>query len=69
MASVVKVIELIAQSDKSWDDAAQSAVREAAKTVKQIKSVWIDNFSCEVEGERITRYRVNAKVSFVVEGR
>jgi flavin-binding protein dodecin len=69
MASVVKVIELIAQSDKSWDDAAQSAVKEAAKTVKQIKSVWIDNFSCEVEGERITRYRVNAKVSFVVEGR
>lgn len=68
MASVVKVIELIAQSDKSWDDAAQSAVKEAAKTVKQIKSVWIDNFSCEVEGERITRYRVNAKVSFLVEG-
>jgi flavin-binding protein dodecin len=69
MASVVKVIELIAQSDKSWDDAAQSAVKEAAKTVKQIKSVWIDNFSCEVQGERITSYRVNAKVSFLVEGR
>jgi flavin-binding protein dodecin len=68
MASVVKVIELIAQSDKSWDDAAQSAVKEAARTVKQIKSVWIDNFSCEVEGDRITRYRVNAKVSFLVEG-
>lgn len=68
MASVVKVIELIAQSDKSWDDAAQSAVKEAAKSVKQIKSVWIDNFSCEVEGDRIARYRVNAKVSFLVEG-
>ncbi|HEX9894738.1 MAG TPA: dodecin family protein [Gemmatimonadales bacterium] len=68
MSSIVKVIEIIAQSDKSWDDAAQAAVAEASKTVKQIKSVWVDNFSGEVEGNRIVRYRVNVKISFLVEG-
>ena len=67
MSSIVKVIEVIAESSKSWDDAGQAAVAEAAKTVHQIKSVWIDNFSGEVEGNRIVRFRVNAKISFLVE--
>ena len=69
MDTIVKVIEVIAQSDKSWDDAAQTAVREASKTISQIRSVWIDNFSAEVDGGRIVIFRVNAKISFVVEGR
>ena len=69
MSTVVKVIEVIAQSDKSFDDAAQTAVREVAKTVQNIKSIWIDNLSGTVDGNRITEYRVNAKVSFLVEGR
>ena len=69
MASIVKVIEVIAESDKSWDDAGQTAVAEAAKTVHKIKSIWIDNFSGEVENNRIVRFRVNAKISFLVEGR
>ena len=67
MSNIVKVIEVIAESGKSWDDAAQAAVAEAGKTVHQIKSVWIDNFSGEVEGNRIVRFRVNAKISFLVE--
>ena len=69
MASIVKVLEVIAQSDKSFDDAAQQAVREASKSVRGIKSIWIDNFSGVVEGDRIVEYRVNAKLSFMVEGR
>jgi flavin-binding protein dodecin len=68
MASIVKVLEVIAQSDKSFDDAAQQAVREASKSVRGIKSIWIDNFSGVVEGDRIVEYRVNAKLSFTVEG-
>ena len=68
MSSIVKVIEIIAQSPTSFDDAAQAAVREAGKSVKGIKSIWIDNLSGEVEGDRIVRFRVNAKLSFVVEG-
>ncbi|HEX2449975.1 MAG TPA: dodecin family protein [Gemmatimonadales bacterium] len=68
MSSIVKVVEVIAESAKSFDDATQQAVREVAKTVRGVKSVWIDNFSCTVDGDRITEYRVNAKVSFLVEG-
>jgi flavin-binding protein dodecin len=67
MASIVKVLEVIAQSDKSFDDAAQQAVKQAAATVRGIKSIWIDNFSGVVEGDRIVEYRVNAKLSFLVE--
>jgi len=68
MSTIVKVIEVIAQSEKSFDDAAQHAVREVAKTVKNIKSIWIDNLTGTVDGDRITEYRVNARVSFLVEG-
>jgi flavin-binding protein dodecin len=69
MSSIVKIVEVIAQSEKSFDDATQQAVKEVAKTVRGVKSVWIDNFSCTVDGDRITEYRVNAKVSFLVEGK
>ena len=68
MGSIVKVIEVIAQSDKSFDDAVRSAVKEASKTISGIKSIWVDNLSAEVDGDRITNFRVNAKVSFVLEG-
>jgi flavin-binding protein dodecin len=68
MSTIVKVLEVIAESDKSFDDAAQQAVREAAKSVRNIKSIWIENFSGVVEGDRIVQYRVNAKLSFLLEG-
>ena len=68
MSTIVKILEVIAQSDKSFDDAAQQAVREAAKSVRGIKTIWIDNFSGVVEGDRIVEFRVNAKLSFLVEG-
>ncbi|HEY7502942.1 MAG TPA: dodecin family protein [Gemmatimonadales bacterium] len=68
MSSVVKIVEVIAQSEKSFDDAARQAVREAAATIRGIKSIWIDNFTGVVEGDRIVEYRVNAKLSFLVEG-
>ena len=67
MGSIVKVIEVIAQSDKGFDDAARSAVREAGKTVKGMKSIWIDNLTAEIDGDKIVNYRVNAKISFVLE--
>jgi flavin-binding protein dodecin len=68
VSTLVKVLEVIAQSEKSWDDAAQQAVKEAAKTVRGIKSIWIDNLNGVVEGDRIVEFRVNAKVSFLIEG-
>jgi flavin-binding protein dodecin len=68
MSSIVKVIEVIAQSDKGFDDAIRNAVREAAKTISGIRSVWVENFSVKVDGDRITNFRANCKVSFVVKG-
>jgi flavin-binding protein dodecin len=68
MGKLVKVIEVIAQSDKGFDDAVRNAVQEAAKTIHGIKSVWVDNLSAVVEGDRIVEYRANAKISFVVDG-
>jgi len=65
--SVLKVIEILAHSKESWEDAAQKAVDEASKSVKNIKSVWIQDQSCEVENNKITGYRVNAKITFLVE--
>ena len=65
--SVAKVIELIAEGD-SIEAAVEDAVRQMAKTVKEIKHVYVDDFQAIVEDNRIQKYRVNAKVTFVVEG-
>jgi flavin-binding protein dodecin len=66
--SVVKVIEVIAQSEKGFDDAVKNAVREASKTLTGIRSVWVENLSAKVDGDRITEFRVNCKVSFLLKG-
>jgi len=68
MASIVKVIEVIAQSEKSWDDAVQQALVEVSKTVDDIKEIWVSGMKAVVENNRITGYRLTAKVSFVVKG-
>ncbi|GEM86310.1 dodecin family protein [Meiothermus granaticius] len=64
---VVKVLEIMAESPKSWEDAVQEAVRETAKTVRGIQNVWVQDFKAIVKGDSIVAYRVNCKISFVVE--
>lgn len=64
--SVVKVIELLAESPDSWEAATQVAVTEASKTIKHIKSVYIKEMKAFVDDGKITHYRVNVKISFVV---
>lgn len=66
--AVAKVIEIMAESNKSWEDAAQQALNEAAKTVDNIRSIYIKDQQAIVEGNQITKFRVNAKVTFVVKG-
>lgn len=65
--SVAKVIELIGSSTKGWDDAAANAVKEAAKTIHDIKGVYLQGCTAKVDGGRIVEYRANVKISFVVE--
>jgi flavin-binding protein dodecin len=63
--SVAKVIEILAEGD-TIEAAAQSAVTEAGKTLRNIRTVYISDFQGIVEDGRISRFRVNAKVTFVV---
>ncbi|SKB46624.1 hypothetical protein SAMN05660776_1197 [Salegentibacter holothuriorum] len=64
--SIVKVIEILANSTESWEDATKKAVKHASKTVKNIKSVYVKEQSALVNGENITEFRVNVKISFEV---
>lgn len=66
MSKIVKVIEVLAESEKSWEDAANNAIKEAAKTVKNIKSIYISNMNAKVDKNKMVKYRINAKISFVV---
>jgi len=65
--SVVKVIEVMANSKKSWEDAAQKAVAEASETLNNIRSVYIKDHSAVVENNKIVEFRITAKVSFEIE--
>ncbi len=65
--SVVKVIEVLAQSDKSWEDAAQIAVTKAGESLRGIQSIYIKEMEAKVEDNRITTYRINGKVTFELD--
>ena len=65
--AIHKVIEVLSESEKSWEDAASRAVRDASKSVKGIKSVYIENLLAEVKEGKIVQYRINAKITFEVE--
>lgn len=64
---VIKVIEVMANSPNSWEEAAQNAVTEASNSVRGIKSVYIKDQSAEVSDGKITEYRVTCKISFAVQ--
>lgn len=65
--AVLKVIEVLASSTKGWEDATRNAVAEASKTVKNIRSAYVKEQSCVVDGENITNFRVNVKITFEVK--
>jgi flavin-binding protein dodecin len=65
--SVAKVTEISSSSDKSFEGAVKEGIRRAGKTLKNIKGAWIQEQSGVVEGDKVTEYRVNMKVSFVLE--
>ncbi len=65
--AVVDVVELIAESPKGWEEATQEALREASRTLRGIKSIWVKDMQALVANNQITAYRVNVKVSFELE--
>jgi flavin-binding protein dodecin len=64
--AVLKVIEILANSPSSWEDAANIAVAEASKSVKNIRSVYVQEQSATVKAGKIENYRVNVKITFEV---
>jgi len=64
---VYKYIELVGISDKDWEDAIKVAVKEAAKTVRNIVSVEVKDLSAKVENGEVKEYKARVKVLFLVE--
>ena len=65
--TMLKVIEVLAESDKSWEDAAQQAVSKTVKTVHNVKSIYIENFEATVDNGKLKKFRINAKISFLLD--
>ncbi|WP_369048333.1 dodecin family protein [Tenacibaculum sp. UWU-22] len=65
--AILKVIEVMANSEKSWEDATKKAVKQASKTVKNIRSVFVQSQSAVVDDSDVTEFRVNLKLTFEVE--
>ena len=66
--SVARVTEIIASSPKSFDDALDIGVSRACKTLDDVKGAWIKDQKIEIEGGKITAYRVTLMVTFVLKG-
>ena len=64
---MLKVIEILAESDRSWEDAAARAVEQASKTLHGIKSLYIKNMEAKVEDNKIVKYRINGQISFLLD--
>ncbi len=67
MSDVAKVVTIIGNSPESFAQAAQVAVREAARTIRGISGADVVSMSCEVQGDQITMYRTTVNISFGVE--
>ena len=65
--AVVKVIELVGTSNKSWQEAVENAIERATKTIRNVQGVDVLGWTGKVEGKKIVEYRANVKISFLVE--
>jgi len=65
--SVAKVTEITSSSPKSFDDAVQIGITRASKTLQNIKGAWVKGLKIDVENNRITNYRVDMKISFILK--
>ena len=64
---IVKIVELIGSSPNDWKEATENALKEAAKTIKNIKSVHVKRCTAKVENNKIVEYRAVVKIAFIVE--
>jgi hypothetical protein len=64
--SVAKVIEICSASPRSLEDAIVRGVERATRTIEKIQGVWVQDIKCEVENGKVTSWRVNLKLTFVL---
>ena len=64
--AVMKVIEVLSNSEKSWEDATEKAIKQASKSVKNIKSAFVQSQSVVVNDDEVAEFRVNLKITFEV---
>lgn len=65
--AIVKVVEILSDSKKSWEDATASAVKKASKSINNIRSAFVQSQSVTVKNGKVDSYRVNLKISFEVK--
>jgi dodecin len=65
--AILKVIEVLSSSPNSWEEATQNAVTQAAKSLKNIRSVYVQEHSAAVKDGKVSEYRVNLKLTFEIE--
>lgn len=65
--SVARVVEISSTSNKSFEDAVQQGIARVTETVRQVRSAWIKEQEVQIEGDRITAYKVNLLVTFILE--
>jgi flavin-binding protein dodecin len=65
--SVAKVIEISSESNKSFEDAVYQGIKTASRTVHNIKGAWIKEQQAVIENNEITAYRVDLKLTFVLD--
>jgi len=65
--SVIKIIELLGVSEKSWEEAASNAVKEAGKTIKGITGLEVIHQTAKIKNGTIIEYRTDVKVAFIVD--
>jgi flavin-binding protein dodecin len=65
--SVAKVTEISATSTKGFEDAIKTGIARATKTLKNVKGAWVNGQKVEIENGKITKFRVDLKVTFVLE--
>ncbi|WP_235297576.1 dodecin family protein [Portibacter marinus] len=64
--AILKVIEVLAESSKGWEDATQNAVKKASKSVKKIRSTFVQSQSVTVKDGKVEKFRCNVKITFEV---
>lgn len=66
--SVARVVEISSTSPKSFEDAIVQGVSRASETLRQVKSAWVKEQEAEVKDGKVVAYKVNLKVTFVLDG-